>query len=452
MNFKNFAEEYKYFVRTHVLPLMGVPNGNICIHDSVNAIDIPDEAKSKAVYMDTESVLYFSSGAVAQFHIKFVRGFSDDAINLADNLCRAFFEVSTFSFASPTKKKMRYASDAYQTQMYQAAVQHGICTWVVGKKCTAVEKLLALMEKWAVQTYEGKNVTFGFVINPTDTSAPKLKPNAWLKFLEDDYSAVLTDCIHSVIQLNANCDFIQFLSLAENGTIPAHTLSPLLPLRFSHCIDKYITGSAVGLFLLNNGDIVLSKDRKIQLVKRNLHWLNFSFDAFRNAVCETDMSWDQRLLEEIYATTLDVSFAHTGGIISAVEDLKQLRQQPSPILKDCDDLKTPYQVASRKKLSKDDEIKELKRNVILELVGRKNFCEIDRKLRSELTAMDGACILDKGGNVISFGAIIRNDADSSGGARGAASKTLSKHGLAVKISTDGYVELYIGGEKVFSIK
>lgn len=86
------------------------------------------------------------------------------------------------------------------------------------------------------------------------------------------------------------------------------------------------------------------------------------------------------------------------------------------------------------------------------MVGRKSICQLDRKLRSELTAMDGACILDLNGNVISFGAIIRNEAESSGGARSAACKTLSKHGLAVKISTDGYVELYLNGSLTFSIK
>lgn len=61
-------------------------------------------------------------------------------------------------------------------------------------------------------------------------------------------------------------------------------------------------------------------------------------------------------------------------------------------------------------------------------------------------------LYDNKGDLISFGAIIRNDAVSSGGARGAASKTLSKYGLAIKISTDGYVELYVDGEKIFAIK
>lgn len=66
--------------------------------------------------------------------------------------------------------------------------------------------------------------------------------------------------------------------------------------------------------------------------------------------------------------------------------------------------------------------------------------------------MDGACILDAEGNVVSFGAIIRSDTESSGGARGAASRTLSHYGMAVKISTDGYVELYLDRNKVLEIK
>lgn len=50
-----------------------------------------------------------------------------------------------------------------------------------------------LLEKWAVQTYEGKKVTFGFVISPKAEQVKLLKKD-WFKFLGDDYAAVLTDC------------------------------------------------------------------------------------------------------------------------------------------------------------------------------------------------------------------------------------------------------------------
>ena len=85
--------------------------------------------------------------------------------------------------------------------------------------------------------------------------------------------------------------------------------------------------------------------------------------------------------------------------------------------------------------------------MLYSLVNKKNFIQIDRKLRNELIALDGACIIDQTGRVISFGAIIRNEKGSSEGGRGAAAKSLSQFGMAVKISTDGYIELFVSGEE-----
>ncbi len=56
--------------------------------------------------------------------------------------------------------------------------------------------------------------------------------------------------------------------------------------------------------------------------------------------------------------------------------------------------------------------------------------------------MDGATIIDFKGNLISVGAIIQNDSGSYGGGRGAAAKKMSNFGIAIKISTDGYIEVY----------
>lgn len=453
MPIRNFSDEYRQFVRGYVLPLLGVPKRNVKFYNA------KDEYRCSDVVGKIDNTqLYFSSLERTKFYMDIGRDFTEDHLKLARMLCRSFFEVSRFQYKQPTKEQIHYASDLHRDRAYEMAVQRGICMWSVGKKCDSVEKLLSLLEKWAVQTYEGRKVTFGFVVNPKDTTSPSISGKDWLKFLENDYSAVLTDCIHSLIQLDKDCGFIQFLSLAEDGRIPEHELSPFLPVRFSQCIGKYIHGSAIGLFLLNNGDIVLSKDAEIKLVKRNLHWLNFSFRAFRDAICESQISWNERLLQEVYATTLDVSFAHTGGIIAIVESPDSLRVTESPILKPCDDLmRDDFNLERDSKTAdspnqKDKEMRAIKREVIKQLVGRKSFCQLDRKLRSELTAMDGACILDLNGNVISFGAIIRNEAESSGGARSAACKTLSKHGPAVKISTDGYVELYLNGSLTFSIK
>ena len=83
-------------------------------------------------------------------------------------------------------------------------------------------------------------------------------------------------------------------------------------------------------------------------VKRNLHWLNFSYEAFCSAISQKNLKLSRALLSEVYATTLDVSFAHTGGIIAVVKDPDSLRNSAFPILKPYDDLMIePPEVTTR---------------------------------------------------------------------------------------------------------
>lgn len=65
----------------------------------------------------------------------------------------------------------------------------------------------------------------------------------------------------------------------------------------------------------------------------------------------------------------------------------------------------------------------------------------------------GVGIYNVGGMLIYLGmyahaAIIKNDSGSTGGGRGAASKKLSDYGFSIKISTDGYIELYINKKMI----
>ena len=119
-----------------------------------------------------------------------------------------------------------FCSDIHRDKVYQLAVQRGICVWALGKENESIEKLLSLLEEWSVRTYEGKKVTFGFVIDPGEDFPVRIPAQKWFKFLNDDYSAVLTDNIHSLIQLNENCDFIRFCSLTEGKSISSHKLTP----------------------------------------------------------------------------------------------------------------------------------------------------------------------------------------------------------------------------------
>ena len=245
----------------------------------------------------------------------------------------------------------------------------------------------------------------------------------------------------------------------------------------------------------------LVNNAKIKLVKREGKWHNFDSDVFIGVLKSTISNDDSNtiandVLNAIYATSLDVSFAHSGGIIAVTKDasdlikdnkLEKLKSDYESIKTDwiSDKISNPMSFTKyfNNKISnfsiidyidylpfgnldklydtyseyyKNDksnyEKRMIKRKMLQNLINNEPFYRLDRKLRTELVSMDGATIIDYKGNIISVGAIIQNDSGSYGGGRGAAAKKLSNFGIAIKISTDGYIEVYKKEKIIYKIK
>lgn len=468
-----FEKEFKWFIENYLFRLLGIVKKQLR-YDRVELLH--DEAY---VVQDSDAVHFSVSGwRLFRLDLDGTKGFTDDNIRLANRIIQAFLPLSQYkrtgsgiqNYSYPDKTNNPGEYNVYRNDVCKRAIEKGICYWIVGDaKNNYIEEFLGILEEWAVKTYEGKSVTLGFIINPGEVSVFDNSYGNWLSFMKDDASAVLTDCIHSVIELDANCNFLRHVSVSEGDCL---TLSYQIPLRFTQVVKKYVSGDKVGVFLLGNGDIILAKNGAICFLKRNLRWLNLSFDAFCNSLAPFVKEYeitDKNLIKSVFASVLDVSFSHTGGIIALVDtpwdNRNTSRISESGILNPCDNLqikKSATELFSEltmgprqenfKAKKRDLEKRLLKRNIIQRLVDEQKFQDMDRKLRSELISLDGACILDCKGNIYSFGAIIQNDSGSSGGGRGAAAKKLSAFGMAVKVSTDGYIELYINQSVEYAIK
>ena len=471
-----FKKEYKWFIEKYLFRLLGIVNKQLKYDQVAFDEDI-------AYVAQADDAIYFSVNRCRLFRLDLEgsQRITEDNIKLANRIIQEFLPLSEYKRTDskrqnnsyPNSKERPGAYAVYRDYIYKRAIEKGISYWILGDyESDYIEEFFGILEEWAVKTYEGKNVTLGFIINPSETSTFDNTYGNWLSFMRDDSAAVLTDCIHSVIELDKDCNFIRHISVSEDDCLQHCDLSYRIPLRFTQVIRSYVTGDKVGVFLLNNGDIILAKNGALCFLKRNLQWLNLSYEAFCNALhpfIDAYHITDTKLIESIFASVLDVSFSHTGGIIALVDtpwdDRKTLKLTESGILNPCDNLQIEksaeelYREAikgARKgnvKAKKEDVRKRiLKRSIIQSLVHEDKFQKVDRKLRSELMSLDGACILDCAGNIYSFGAIIQNDSGSSGGGRGAAARKLSAYGMAVKISTDGYIELYINQVVEYAIK
>ena len=218
MKIKNVEEEYKHFLVTYLLPLIGISyNNNLRAILKVQG-ELP-KAASPYIRCTNDRIL-FSTHDVDMFYLEWKHGLSGDSIALAREVISAFFSVSTYSRPKNLKAvKLRYSEDFIREENYRLAIQKGICDWCAGKKNEKLYALIQALEQWSVQTYEGNKVTFGFIYNPEAKSLlGNDKYGDWLKFLSDDYSAAFTDCIHSVIEIDKNCNLSRHLSIRKHRT------------------------------------------------------------------------------------------------------------------------------------------------------------------------------------------------------------------------------------------
>lgn len=65
--------------------------------------------------------------------------------------------------------------------------------------------------------------------------------NELLGFLNDDSSVVLSDCIHSVLEVDKKCNLVGYHSITENLTdLPACTLNEYVPIRFIQTVQQFL--------------------------------------------------------------------------------------------------------------------------------------------------------------------------------------------------------------------
>lgn len=474
----NFKGEYRDFIEEYLFRLLGLVNDERHRAQLVKDEAVLDTDKA-AVYLEGTSLCFSASKwRVFRLNLGENEKIDEESIHLTNRVIESFFKISRNKrtgsgkqIDSPYFRGNNNDSILLKNTVYNFAIQKGVCGWVVDHtESEKIERFFSLLEKWAVKTYEGKKVPLGFIFDLEANSLFDNTYGSFLDFLDTDNSAVLTDCIHSAIVLDSNCNYVQHISISDNEKFNECDTSCDVPLRFTQVIRNHVKGNKrVGVFLLNNGDIILAKKQKVCFVKRNNQWLNFSYKAFCNALIPFRVRYevDDTLIDSVYASVLDVSFSHAGGIIAIVDAPWFPHEEgfEEAVLNPCDNLLNKKSSAklyveeengwtdeNREQKSVDMTKKLLKRNVMNALVGETTFPNLGRKLRSELMALDGACILKCTGQIYSFGAIIRYDSGSTGGGRGAAAKKLSAYGMAVKISTDGYIELYINQKKVYEIK
>ena len=493
---QNKIEDY---LNNYVLPLIGVPFVDVSKIKYVDDFDYNNDDIGPNNFLINENKVTMLIPAKNSLDREPFISFSlpdyvdSDSKLLLDRCIMSFYKhCFNRNIASFSEKR--------EITLFRYSIDNAICAWISGQSNHTIkqlEKLMLILENWSVKTYEGHKVNFAFLFDPSPVkesiSVDRTKIGSFLDFIDSEYGAVFTDGITSIIEVDSNCEFVKYHSITEDNILEECNLSTSVPYRFTQVISEYVSKEKIGLFLLNNGDLIIAKNGEIYFVKRNNKWLNFRNPLFKRIIKEKHPNISDELIESVFVSALDVSFAHNGGIISVVDinsdswdrDVtKHINNNDNQSLLHEIDLFDNYSKIENEKLYalfdktlKNDtfglglgdyeisrKIRSIrkritKRKYIHEIITNKQksdslfFNQLDRRLKVESIGLDGACILNTDGRIISFGAIIKNDAGSSEGGRGAAAKKLSNYGgFAIKISTDGYIEVFADGDNVYSIK
>ncbi len=171
---------------------------------------------------------------------------------------------------------------------------------------------------------------------------------------------------------------------------------------------------------------------KLLFAKRRGEWHYYPSDTH---IKQMRPPQNKELRKAIYQSCLDISYSRTGGCIIVIRSGSMSKINDYVNDKDRLDVK-------------DLSIKSM---ALTAMVGDTRFKDLDRRLRQELLALDGAMVLNHKGKVLAVGAIISVSSGSDGGGRTAAAKRGSELGLGIKISEDGAISVFNNQELIFSV-
>ncbi len=379
----------------------------------------------------------------------------------------------------PIEHKKNVFSKQYVDAMYKCGIQFGICSYLqtllVGIQKNMKETITNLdnrgvlfynildkFEEWSLKTYEGETISHGFLLDRSSKETIKNYDFKYLDLLQRNEFAPLIDLPFSLFKIDQEGNILKYLSHnTSNKNLDYPKFYHPLNLReyFDLCNTESSKKKYISIALLKKSEIIIAIDNQVNWVKRNGNWHNYNFIYFNHTLKNYNNSLNFSNINKLFSFTISVSFAKKGGCIAIIdlenkkEFLKKfnvnnwfdnLSMTKSNLLKRLDKLTNP--------LEKEFYNKKIEKLDILKKIANNNFYSLDERLLLELSSMDGAIIIDSNGKILAISSIVDLKKRGEGGGRSAAAKTLSEYGIAIKISEDGYVEMYYEEKIIYSIK
>jgi hypothetical protein len=243
----------------------------------------------------------------------------------------------------------------------------------------------------------------------------------------EDFGAVLTNSFDTMLVSDSGGQLLAYAAMVSPAQPP-----PLAPVRLGAVAQWSAEHPDRLVLVLNRSNkLLVLRHGALVFAHRAGSWFFLAPEAI---VQQMGGPRDLELRRAVYASCLDASFAGTGACIGilnadATTRLREIAPEPADHLLP----KRPGKVSPQPRSS-------AKVRLLQRAIDGRPFHALDRRLRQEILAIDGATILDHTGQLLAAGAILKVPGGSSGGGRRAAAVALAAYGVGIKVSADGGIE------------
>jgi hypothetical protein len=291
------------------------------------------------------------------------------------------------------------------------------------------------LPKLAQQSYENKSLTFSCLLDPNDSRKPQKKSSFPVDFLELKKYRALTDGFRTAYRISSYGRVTRFEDCfdCERPKGAKHFFP-----EWAEHIAAASQNEVCAVCLTRHGDILVFDAGTLRFTYRFGRWQywnhNHIIDLLRNRarVQRVATGLVGTVANAVYRAALDVSFRRTGGLFVLLRAKKNLHRlvlhgdaimdKRRPSIHDDFDTALPSQ----------------------------QIQTLSRRLTVELAGLDGAIVLDNGGHILAYAAVLqprkRGKTGLAEGSRTKAAIGASKYGLAVKVSSDGDITFYEDGK------
>jgi hypothetical protein len=350
--------------------------------------------------------------------------------NIAEVIAKRISDIFS-SRGTPSAEFLRAACSVFDEEVVANHLQ------LHHKLKVKLADLFLTLRSLAEQSYENKSITFGCIFQTDNNKKPKDETEFPKDFLSRKKYRLLSDGYRSSYLVSSRSALLGFLSLQDEHA-PNETRA-FFP-EWSRHFALASRSNRLGICLTRQGDVLVFDNATLRFTYRFGTWQYWNhthlIDLLRNAARAQRVPRNRIpfVVRSMYRSALDIAFRRSGGLLVLLRNPAKIRRI----------VRAGDAIRDRKRAFLDKQFDQA--------LSSPNIQSLPRTTLVELSALDGAVVVDNRGQLLAFGAVLEPKRHGKisrlEGSRTKAAIGASYEGLAVKVSSDGDITVYSGGDKL----